>query len=114
MGDYSRSQFWDELEEAPEENWKQEYMESAIRRYLSRPDSPHPPSSPTPDDDPIHHSRLMKLSRYCKLEDDRKTFIRDTSRTIEVINKDFTESNDEDDEEKLGKENNLVKKESKL
>ena len=45
MGDYSRSQFWDELDEAPEENWKQEYMENAIRRYLSRPDSPHPPSS---------------------------------------------------------------------
>ena len=54
MGDYSRSHFWDELDEAPEENWKQAYMENAIRRYLSGPDSPHPPSSPTPDDDPIH------------------------------------------------------------
>jgi hypothetical protein len=57
MGDYSRSQYWDNCEEAPDQNWKQEAMENAIRRYLSGPDSPlspHPPYSPTPDDDPIH------------------------------------------------------------
>ena len=57
MGDYSRSQYWDNYEEAPDQNWKQEAMENAIRRYLSGPDSPlspHPPYSPTPDDDPIH------------------------------------------------------------
>ena len=32
-------------------------MENAIQRYLSGPDSPlspHPPYSPTPDDDPVH------------------------------------------------------------
>ena len=57
MGDYSRSQYCDNYEEAPDQNWKQEAMENAIRRYLSGPDSPlspHPPYSPTPDDDPIH------------------------------------------------------------
>ena len=61
MGDFSRSQFWDELDEAPEENWKQGYMEDAIRRYLSRPESPHPPCSPTPDDDPVHQKFFHPL-----------------------------------------------------
>jgi hypothetical protein len=63
------------------------------------------------NDDPTHHNRLMKLSRYCKLEGDKKNFVRDTSRTMKVIDKDFTESNDEDDEEN---ENNLVKNKGKL
>ena len=61
MGDYSRSQFWDEREEAPEENLKQEFMENAIRRYLSTPESPHPPSSPTPDDDPVQQQFFRPL-----------------------------------------------------
>ena len=64
MDDYSRSHFWDKVEEAPDQNWKQEAMESRIHRYLSGPEStlsPHPPYSPTPDDDPIHQHFFLSL-----------------------------------------------------
>ena len=45
MSDFSRSRFWEDQDEdssgdAPDQNWKLEAMENAIRRYLSGPDSP--------------------------------------------------------------------------
>jgi len=57
MGDFSRSLYWEEDEEYSEENWQQGAMDRAYHRYLSQPDSPpspHPPYTPTPEDDPIH------------------------------------------------------------
>ena len=57
MGDFSRSQYWEDDEEYSEENWQQGAMDRAYQRFLSQsdsPTSPHPPYSPTPEDDPIH------------------------------------------------------------
>ena len=58
MGDLSRSNFWECREEtysSDEENSGQVRTEMAMRVYDSGPRSPHPPLSPTPDDDPIFY-----------------------------------------------------------
>jgi len=57
MGDFSRSQYWEDDEESSEENWQQGAMDRAYQRFLSQSDSPispNPPYTPTPEDDPIH------------------------------------------------------------
>ena len=100
MGDFSRSQFWDELDEAPEENWKQSYMEDAIRRYLSRPESPHPPCSPTPDDDPVHQHFFHPLPPHRRPQHYHQSYLdsmmyarRVGQRNSEDISQFFSKSN---------------------
>jgi hypothetical protein len=60
MGDYSRSQYWDNYEEDPDQNWKQEAMENAIRRYLSGPNSPLS-RSPHPQLPILQHLMMILL-----------------------------------------------------
>ena len=69
MGDFSRSLYWDDDEEYSEENWQQGAMDRAYHRYLSQPDSPpspHPPYTPTPEDDPIHSPTRGHGQHYFK------------------------------------------------